>query len=367
MIELGLTEEQRAEYWATLRRDHRMRVLVHLMDPSERYLRSLSGRITAGQVVGDASQAIPVSAQLSMHLERLDRTPRRGDIIRIRREVLTGFGWYGPPLFTGPVDRATLEDRVLNLDLLDKSKLLRQPVRSTHVYRKGLTRIGVIRDIAYDRGERRFDLPEWMDSKLAAPLQIRPGKQPWSYMVIQGRALRGQVYYNGAGALRVRRHPTGTSLWFTESNGTVLSVPKTVESDADVTNAVHVIGKPPAGKKWRIEAKAYIPPWHHLSPQKMGRNGALDRRWETIEDETIRTVKDAQAAADRRVKELLASTGGVTFTAAPHPGIELGDVQHVNAGGISVPYRLSQYSIPLTGDEPMTIGYVRPLRRSKKK
>lgn len=367
MIEFALTDEQRRQYWETLRSSHRMRVLVHLMDPSERYLRSLSGRIMAGQVVGDSSQSIPMSAQLSMHLERLDRTPRRGDIIRIRREVRTPFGWYGPPLFTGPVDKVTLEDRVLNLDLLDKSKLLRQPVRSSHTYRKGLTRIGVIRDIAYDRGERRFDLPEWMDSRLAAPLQIRPGKQPWSYMTMQARALRGQLFYNGAGALRVRRWPTGTSLWFTEANGTVLSVPKTVESDQDVINAVHVIGKPPAGKKWRIEAKAYIPSYHHLSPEKLGRNGALDRRWETIEDETIRTVKDAQAAADRRIREVIAATGGVTFTAAPHPGIELGDVQHVNAGGVSVAYRLSQFTIPLTGDEPMTIGYVRPLRRSKKK
>lgn len=367
MIELALTSEQRAEYWATLRRDHRMRVLVSLMDPSEKYLRSLTGRIMAGQVVGDSSQSIPMSAQLSMHLERLDRTPRRGDIVRIRREVKTSFGWYGPPLFTGPVDKLTLEDRVLNLDLLDKSKLLREPVRSTHVYRKGRTKVGVIRDIAYDRGERRFDLPEWMDGKLAAPLQIRPGKQPWSYMAIQAKSLRGQLFYNGAGALRLRQHPTGTSLWFTESNGTVLSVPKTVEADEDIKNAVHVIGKPPAGKKWRIEAKAYIPKEHQLSAESLGRNGALDRRWEKIEDETIRTVKDAQAAADRWVKERLAATGGVTFTAAPHPGIELGDVQHVNAGGISVPYRLSQFSIPLTGDEPMTIGYVRPLRRSKRK
>lgn len=367
MIELGLTAEQRAEYFATLRRPHRMRVLVSLMDPSEAYLRSLSGRIMAGQVVGDSSQSIPMSAQLSMHLERLDRVPRRGDIIRIRRQVKTSFGWFGPPLFNGPVDKVTLEDRILNLDLLDKSKLLREPVRSTHVYRKGLTRVGVIRDIAYDRGERRFDLPEWIDSKLAAPLQIRPGKQRWSYMALQAKAMRTQLFYNGAGALRLRQHPTGTSLWFTESNGTVMSVPKTVESDQDVINSVKVIGKPPAGKKWRIEAKAYIPAWHHLSPEKLGRNGSKDSRWETIEDETIRTVKDAQAVADRRVKELLAATGGVSFTAAPHPGIELGDVQHVNAGGISVPYRLSQFSIPLTGDEPMTIGYVRPLRRSKKK
>lgn len=365
MIELGLTTEQRREYFDTLRRDHRMRVRVSLMDPSENYVRSLTGRITAGQVVGDASQSIPMSAQLAMHLEDMYRTPRRGDLVRIRREVLTGFGWYGPPLFTGPVDKATTEDRVLSLDLLDKSALLRPTTRGVHTYRKGLTRIGVIRDIAYDRGERRFDLPEWIDARLGAPVQIRPGKQPWSYMVIQARALRGQVFYNGAGALRVRRHPTGTNLWFNEA--TVLSVPKTVESDAELINSVKVTGKPPAGKKWRIVAKAYIPEWHHLSPQKQARHGVSQHRWEDIEDETIRTVKDAQAVADRRVKELLAQTGGVTFTAAPHPGIELGDVQHVNAGGVSVPYRLSQFSIPLTGEEPMTVGYVRPLRRSTKR
>ncbi|WP_435199587.1 hypothetical protein [Janibacter sp. GS2] len=335
------------------------------MDPSENYVRSLTGRIVAGQVVGDSKSKIPMSAQLSMHLEDLYRTPRRGDLLRIRREVLTPFGWYGPPLFTGPVDRSTLEDRTLNVDLLDKSSLLREPTRSTHIYRKGLTRIGVIRDVAYDRGERRFDLPEWNQARLGAPVQVRPGYQPWSYMVVQARALRGQVFYNGAGALRVRQHPTGTSLWFNDDS--VLSVPSVVEDDADIINSVHVKGKPPAGKKWRIEAKAYIPAWHRLSPQKLARSGVRQHRWETIEDETIRTVRDAQAAADRRVRELMAQTGGVTFTALPHPGIELGDVQQVNAAGVVTPYRLSSFTIPLTADEPMTVGYIKPLRRSKKR
>ena len=368
MIELGLDDVQRRQYFETLRRDHRMRVLLTLLDPGEKYIGAIDGRITSGQVVGDAAQKIPTSAQLAMEVSRLPRPPRRGDMIRIRREVLTPFGWYGPPLFHGPVDKATLDDTTLSLDLLDKNSLLMQETRSVHLYRKGLTRVGVIRDIAYDRGERRFDLPEWPNAKLAAPLQIRPGKQPWSYMLIQARSMRTQLFYNGAGALRLRRHPTGTSLWFSQDDGVVLTPPKTVESDADLINAVKVIGKPPAGKKWKIEAKAYIPPWHRLSPEKLARAGGDSKtyRWEVIEDETIRTKKDAQAAADRRVKELLAQTGGVTFTALPHPGIELGDVEYINAGSVQVPYRLSSYSIPLVAEEPMTIGYVRPLRRSKK-
>lgn len=362
MIELGLDATRRRQYFDTLRTSHRMRCLVTLMTSDEKYVGALSGRVTAGQVVGDLSASIQGSAQLSMDVDDLARVPRRGDLVRIRRQVLTPFGWFGPPLFTGPVDKAKVDGSTLSLDLLDKSALLRQPTRGVHTYGKGTTRVGVIRDLAHDRGERRFDLPEWAPV-LAKPLQVRPGKQPWSYMAIQARSMRGQLFYNGAGALRLRHWPTGTSLWFDED--TVLSAPVTVEDDAELVNAVHVKGKPPAGKKWRIEAKAYIPAWHHLSPQKMGRNGALDCRWETIEDESIRTVKDAQAAADRRVKELLAATGGVTFTALPHPGVELGDVQHVNAGGVSVPYRLASYTIPLTHDEPMTVGYVRPLRRKK--
>ncbi|QGX08242.1 hypothetical protein EEW87_16350 [Janibacter melonis] len=361
MIELGLTTAQRAQYFETLRRPHRMRVLTTLLDSSENYVGSISGRVTAGQVVGDLASSVQMSAQLSMRVDDLQRTPRRGDVVRLRREVLTPFGWYGPPLFTGPVDKAVLAGDVLDLDLLCKSSLLRSPVRGVKTYRKGLTRVGVMRDLAYDCGERRFDLPAWT-ATLGAPLQIRAGKQRWSYIVMQGRSMRGQVFFNGAGAMRLREWPTGTSAWFNES--TLTSVPQRVEDDADVVNAVIVKGKPPAGKKtWRIEGRAYIPAWHRLSPQKYGRNGVPRFVWEEIVDETIRTKKDAQAAADRRVRELLAADGSVTFTALPMPGIELGDVQQVSADGVVTGYRLSAFTIPLTHDEPMTVGYTKPLRR----
>lgn len=361
MIELALTPTQRQQYFETLRSPHRMRVLTTLMTSSEGYVGSIGGRMRAGQVVGDLASSVQMSAQMSMQVHDLSRVPRRGDFVRVRREVLCPFGWYGPPLFTGPLNKATLDGDILDLDLHCKSSLLQVPGRRVHVYRKGTTKVGVIRDLAYDRGERRFDLPEW-PATLGSPVQVRPGKQDWSYMIMQARSMRSQLFYNGAGALRLRKWPTGTSAWFNEDMLT--SSPKRVEDDVDVINSVIVKGKPPAGKStWRIEARAYIPAWHRLSPQKYGRNGALAHRWEEITDESIRTKKDAQAAADRRIRELMAADGSVTFTAAPMPGIELGDIQQVAAGGDVTGYRLSSFTIPLVHNEVMTIGYTKPLRR----
>lgn len=365
MIELGLDTDERRAYFETLRTpNHRMRTLVTLMDPSENYLGAVGGRLVAGQVVGDLRASVQMSAQLSLRVDALQRVPRQRDIVRIRREVKTPFGWYGPPLFTGPVSKSTLTDGVLDLDLVCKSSLQRVPARAVKTYRKGLTKVGVIRDLAYDLGERRFDLPDLDDYRLASPLQVRPGKQRWSYEISLAKSMRRQLYFNGAGALSLRTWPTGTSLWFSEELGMLTSSPAKVDDERDVKNRVIVKGKPPAGKNtWRIEGRATIPAWHRLSPQKYGRNGVPSFEDEVITDETIRTKADAQAAADRRVRELMAADGAVTFTALPVPGIELGDVQQVASGNEVTGYRLSAFTIPLTHDGVMTVGYTKPLRR----
>lgn len=365
MIQMPLTPSQRRAYFETLSDPrHEMRTQLHLLDSNERYLLSMTGRLLSGQVVGDETATLPMSAQTSIEVDGLDRLPRKGDIIRARYEVKTPFGWYGPPVFTGPVDRAVPDESgdVLDVDLVDKRALLMGTVPRVISYRKGVARTSIIRDLAYDGGERRIDVPDW-GPRTAGPLQLVPRRSVrWSHIEGHATAMRGQVFFNGAGALRLRRRPTRSS--FTWGGRLVLTPPSLPEDDRDTINAVHVLGKVPASKKAvRPEAKAFVS--GRLSPLSLGRNGVPRYLWEIVEDETIRTEKDAQKVADRRKRELEAATGQVTFTALPVPGVELGDLQTVIVGENPTQFRLTAFTLPLTSAEPMTVGYTKPLRRKR--
>ena len=375
MIPLGLTASEQAAFHRALVSDHDLDVRVSLLDLEERWLGDLSGLVMGGQVVA-ADGAVSRTCQVSI-LDPDNGTgidsDRPGQAAGLARMISVSYGvwvdelerWVRVPVFRGPISRVTRDGDLLEIEALGKEHLLRSLSPFTHSYREGVRRTSVIRDIAKRCGERRMHIPAQAarTSARTGGVMIALDREsiPWSHMVKAATSMRMSLYYDGAGLLRLRRNPTRTSWWFTESQ--FLSEPRVALDDADVINTVLVKGAKPAGNKTLIESRGSLPPWHAHSPQSLGRNGANRYLVEVIEDEEIRTQAEADYARDMRLRELMVEAYTVEFECLPVPHLDRMDVAHLGWDEHPMAFRVRSFTLPLKADESMSVGFVKETRR----
>lgn len=377
MIPLGLTASEQRAFHRALTDSHDIDVRITLLDLEEHYIGDLSGWLLGGQVIGDMNAEVTRSAQVTI----LDPGGRSGidpdmpeRAVRHDRMLSISYGvwvdelgrWVRVPVFRGPISRASRDGDVLEVEALGKEHLLRTDGGIVHNYAAGLTRTGVIEDIAKKMGERRMVIPSWAARTSKRSIIVNLGWQshPWSWMQAAARSMRGQLFYDGSGTLRLRQAPTRTLWWIQESH--LMTEPKVTVDDADLVNTVWVKGQPPEGKKEVIEARATLPAWHANSPERLGRNGAKRYLVEEIDDDAIRTKADAEKAAARRVKELMIESFQVECDVLPIPHMDLGDPMHLSWDDTPGVFRLEKFTLGLTADEPMSLGYHRETRRRGK-
>lgn len=374
MIPLGLTAAEQRAFHARLTDSHDIDIRVSLLDMEERHLGDLSGWLLGGQVVGDASAEVTRSAQVTIldpqwrsgiDPDRPERTVRHDRMLAISYGVWVPEidRWVRVPVFRGPVTRASRDGDVLEVEALGKEHLLRTDGGIVQNYAAGLRRTGVIRDIAKRMGERRMSIPTWAARTSQRSIIVHLGWQshPWTWMQSAAESMRAQLFYDGAGTLRLRQRPIRTVWKIAESH--VITEPKITTDDADLVNTVWIKGQPPEGKKWVIEARDYLPAWHANSPQKLGRQGASRYLVEEISDDAIRTVADAKKAAARWVKDRLVESYQVELDVLPVPHLDLGDPIYLGWDGNPGVFRLDKFTLPLTHDGVMSMGYARQVRR----
>ena len=374
MIPLGLSAAEQREFHRALNDSHDIDVRVALLDMEENALGDLSGWVLGGQVVADMDAEVTRSLQVTL----LDPGRRSGidpdapeRSARLDRMVHVSYGvwvdalgeWVRVPVFRGPITKAGRDGAVLEVEALGKEHLMRTDGGIVHTYAAGRRRTSVIRDIARRAGERRMVIPTWAPrvSKKGGIPKLGKRSDPWPWLRKLADSMRGQIWYDGAGTLRLRKHPTRICWWWTE--GSLLSEPRITTDDQAVINFVRVTGQPPEGKKWKIEGEAPLPAWHGHSPQRLGRRGVPRYLVEEIEDDSIRTSRDAQAAADRRIREVAVESYSAEFDCLPVPHLDLGDVCHLAWDDAPGAFRLRRFTLPLTAGEAMSVGYHRETRR----
>lgn len=410
MIPLGLTADEQAEFHkvikglvvdpATGKPGIDIRFRVHLLDMEEKYLSDLSSWLVGGQVVVDSTAEVSRSCQLSL----IDPGGRAGidpetpgTSTHLDRMISVNYcvwvaaigdagEWVNVPVFRGPMSKVSRDGDVIEVEALGKEHLLRADAGWSHTYAAGLTRTGVIRDILIRSGERRYVVPSWKPktgkSSIMPKIGTPPPKgfkrgggngsgdkrnlwdrsHPWTWILAIARSMRAQVWFDGGGTFRMRLKPTRSSWTFTEP--TLLSLPKITVDDEEVFNHVLVIGAPPEGKKGVVESYGSIPASHPNSVQALGRNGVYRYLVDTIEDGEIRTTLDADKARDRRLNELVVETYTVEFECLTVPHLDAGDLCRLAWDEAPGSFRATTFTIPLTGEEPMSVGYSRETRRT---
>lgn len=370
MINLGLSAREQIAFEAALAEGHRIDIQIAITDLDHNHISDVSDRLVDGQVNVDQMAETSRSCTLSLldpdHGVGFDSDDPTDGQWFLDRMVKVEYGvevksldrWVYVPVFHGPIVAVSRDAHTVEVEAYGKDHLARTAIWKPISYSHG-TRVNVIRGILRSVGESKFDFPRWR-ARIASPVSLGRKSIPWRQARLLAISMRSQVFYDGRGFCRLRKHSMNNLFVYRDGDGgTVLTQPQAAVDGDAVVNTVHVIGGVPKGAKTPVEAYAYIPKSHPRSPTRLRRGGRYDYRPEIIEDDTIRTKKEAEEAAERRIREILVDEMEITFDALPVPHLEPGDLVRLQAGGINTPFRLRKYTIPLSHSGVSTIGYLR--------
>lgn len=406
MIHLPITAAERTTMLQTLRGERgiiHMRTQITILDRREKPISQLTvpaGNMESGTVTVDAQADITRSLAMTFvdPKRRLGfdaASPAKGalyadNMIRVERGVkVPGIGWIDIPVFWGPVTNFERDSSEVTIEAQGKESLALDPHFATNGYmlKKGRRIDDAIRDVMDRMGETRYNMPD-LPGRLANHRAVEADDEPWDVVKFgwssqkkvfhgKGKNRRGSkvdveygglvkhaghfyAFYDGHGRLTVRRR-SGTALFTFKEGRDLLSVPKV---GFDVLNGRnHVVvtgGKITRGKKKiQLRGHATLHPGHPLSPYNIGRNGKARYMTEFVTQDGLKT----QAAVNNVAQDVLASKSNgsldLSFDALPMPFLEELDYVAVQTNDYTMRIPLRSFTIPLTSDEPMTVGYTK--------
>ncbi len=395
MIPLGLRAPERREFHRELVGSHSIRVVVQVLDLEHNMLTTLGDELVDGQVNIDADGEVTRSATVTF----LDRrrsydfdsdSPANGALyanrlLRIRYGVrVPALGdWVDVPLFTGPVTKLDRAGDEVTVEAQGKEILAQGAGWAPMRIKKGTPKTDAITRIMRERGgEHRFDFPD-LGSRLPKGISLGRQSVPWDVAQKIARSMNRQLYYDGRGVCKLRRFPANVVFTFNDgTNGEIVTPPQVSFSMDDVRNAVWVKGGTPkrkksdkdtpqdGDKKQKERGVAHFetaPRSHPLSPWRLGRWDTPRYLLEVIENDAIRSEKEARETAQRVLRKRLRQLVDVTFDSLPIPHLEPEDLIAVNADGLGMVVRLGQCSIPLKHDQVMSVGYLAKRSVSRRK
>lgn len=379
MLTVGRSSTERLAYEAQLGSTHRVQTDVRLLALSDgRELSNLTPRLLDGQVDIDATAETTRSAQLTIndpdHTLHLD-SRGLGDgaiyldrLIQITLSVFVGKlnKWIEVPVFRGPVVGLARDGASIKLDALGMEHLSKGQAWLPMSFDTGDDVVATIKAILRDRGgERSFSFPS-RGGRLPKPLALGRTSQPWATARTLAASIDRQLYYDGRGVCRLRAIPTAVAWTFKSGNGgTVLSAPDVTYDLSSASNLVWVRGPKIKGKT-QVTATAVPPRSHPLSPAALGRNGVPRYLVTVVDNDKIRSKKDAQTIADKRLASVLREGVQVTFDALPVPHLDPLDPIRLTTPDASVTFLLGQLSIPLVHTGVMSVGRNRRVTPNRK-
>jgi hypothetical protein len=260
-------------------------------------------------------------------------------------------------VFTGPVSKVDRSGDIVNVECQGKESLATNSAWLPMVIGKKTLKTDAIRRIMTAAGETRFSFPE-VPARLPHAVPIVRESVPWQVAKRIAHGMNRQLYYDGAGVLRLRSWAGNAVYTFrTGDGGSITTAPQISYSLENVYNTVWVVGGKPKGAKKPIFYVARPDPSHPMSPQRLGRNGHPRRLLLKIEDPTISSMAEARRLGERRLKDALRAHVEVTFDSVPVPHLDPGDLIRVSTAEFSHVYRLATYSLPLGTGGAMSVGY----------
>lgn len=383
MIDLGLSNDEQQAYEEDLVKSHSMRVSVSIMDRDEKHRGSLTiaeNNLLEGEVTVDADADITRSLSLTIvdKRNRIDLDPNSpaeealflDTFISVEREDYSSTldGYVSCPVFWGPLTGFERDGHTVTLEGMGKEILALDPhfLFKVKNFRKEVKIRAIIEELLREQGERRFDFPDF-DRKIHKNLSFNRMEEPWRRAKKLSQALNTQLFYDGRGKARLRRHPHDSNemIVFREQDpdksdelANVLQI-ATLAYDLDrVRNVVEVLGPKPENKnKKRIRYVARPSKRHPLHPDALARNGEPRMMVHRIENQHLKRESEARSIAERALKGKLRASLNVSFTSLPFPHVEERDHASLKRqNGDRISFHLDQFTIPLTADDPMSVG-----------
>lgn len=381
MLNTGLRTWQLRSFHDALTQSHATRTIVSILDQDERVLQTLDDLVVSGQV----DVAMNTQPDRLLQLEIADIGKRFRFVPRgvsdthmfadnmIRVEVGTyvddDIGWVDVPVFTGPFADVDSGGETIRITAVGKESLALSPNTTWQTpgpFGRNAKVTDVIRAIMRSQGERRFDIPD-LNARLHKPLSTDKSSEAWKLSRKLARQVDRQLFYDGAGRLRLRAWPK-KPVWTFRAGGNAANIttpPATTFDISEVRNTILVLGPKPDGKEPRPRAVAVANRGHNMSPWSLARRGEPRYMVETIEVGAKRHAT-LQNVANRTLDDRLRAAITVAFEAIPIPHLEPGDEVALVVDGERTSFRLQDFSIPLGGD-PMTVGYHRRSPRRGKR
>lgn len=379
MIDLGLSPAQWDKLNAILVDSHKIQVSAMLMTLSHEYVGDLTKRILSGQVDVDATaeestRACSLELLDPGHELKLDgESPEDGSLyytkmIKVIYSVISSDDSFRVdiPIFCGPLSKVERNGVVLSITAMGKEKLSLAPLWKNRTFKKKMKKTSVIRILLSQLGgEKKLNLVN-SDAKLPKKMTVNEEKTAWGSAQQVARSMNTKLFYDGRG-VAVQRRNSNTVMYTFRQRGALLSQPNAGFDAENVINCVEIIGGKSKKAKKKIRYRVVAPRSHPLSPHKMGRWDKPRYLPEVIEDDSIRSMAEARTVAKARLKSHLMQQVEVAFESLPIPYLEEGDVCRVVSDTYTGNFRLQKFSIPLTADGSMSVGYLKKVTPGKKK
>lgn len=370
MNKLGLSHAELRKFHAALEESHTIRVQVDVLNLNQETLYPLDARIIDGQV--DVSLDSTPTRSLTISFKDPEKRIRL-DVTRMLRVWygvhVEDVGWVDCPVFTGPITKLDWSEGIASAEAHGKEHFHIQPAFKPFTVKKRTKKVDGIRKILERGGETKFDLPD-LDAKMPQSMSVGGQDDRWKKALKIARSTSRQLFYDGRGIATLRNRPGDPVFIFRDGNHTVLTEPQVTKSLDRVKNAVRIKGGFPKGyKKEREEAEKKIresdrvrfsataPRSHPLSPWSLGLEDGPLYLPEFIDNDHVRSKKEAEKLAEDTLDEGLRAETTVTFDALPVPHLEEGDLVKVATKDTSETFRLSEFSIPLAHGGVMSVGY----------
>ena len=265
------------------------------------------------------------------------------------------------PVFTGPIDDVDRDDILISVKALGKENLSAANVWRARTFKEKQERTTVIRRILREMcGETKMRVPN-LKRELSSPVKMNGDDIPWTKAKSLAKGLGYQLFYNGLGVAVMRKKKSKRPV-FQFKEDIVTTFPKTAYDLQNTVNAVRVVGGKPKKARKKITYTAVAPRKHPLSPWRLGRGNAPRFLWLEIQDESIKSKKEARELAKKELEDGLLAGIEVTFDGIPVPFLEENDVCRVDLPGFHQKFKMKKFTIPLVAGDDASFGYLRRAR-----
>lgn len=368
MYDAGVYGAERALMLSALTSHHFIRNRVYLLDKSRRYIADLSNLMIDGVVDMDADASTTRSAKVSLidpartmgiDFGNVAAGPQYYNyLIQVVHEFqrMDRTRWFGIPMMTGPVTNFKRDDIRCEVEVSGMEAFCQNGNLYPWTASVGNGKVAIIRHLLQvHAGETLFDITAADNAStiMQTPWSLEPGDDVWEKLRELADSIGCRLFYNANGVACLR--PKNYGSMFTLDTSWLVDKPDVDFDHKKMRNIVIVEGGIPPGGDRNIRTEVALSPAHPYSPQSLGRNGVPMFLPEFIKDDNIKTIAEANAAANYRLMDVSLSSLSLTANSSINPLIEENDIITIAHPEAWAQFMCAKWSIPLRGNT-MSVG-----------